>query len=81
MGNIKEYTIAFTTEVIVYVNVEAESLEEAVEEACSEVYLNNYCGNGGCDKLVGVCAENMSIETSGEMTYDEFLTLDANEIE
>lgn len=58
----KNYIVPFKVLCNVYVKVEAEDKEEAIEKAYGEVYLSSYAGNGGGDKLIGVSDSYMSVE-------------------
>ena len=51
----KKYTVTGYANVVVEVTVEAENKGEAIEKAYDNVSIDNYCGNGGVDKLIGVC--------------------------
>lgn len=57
----KKFRIAFAPVVTVFIEVEAENMEEAVDKATEELYISNYLGNGGYDKLLGVRGDNQSI--------------------
>ena len=52
----------------VTIEVTANNEEEARDIASEEVYLTNYCGNGGSNKLIGVNG-SASIE-AGDMDFD-----------
>ena len=70
----KKYIITGYTEVTVEVTVEAENEEEAIEKAYDNVSIDNYCGNGGTDKLIGVCNTDeatASIYADSELDYVE----------
>lgn len=70
----KKYIITGYTEVTVEVTVEAENEEEAIEKAYDNVSIDNYCGNGGTDKLIGVCDTDeatASIYADNELEYTE----------
>lgn len=63
----KKYTVTGYANVVVEVTVEAENEEEALEKAY-------YCGNGGVDKLIGVCNTDeatASIYADSELDYVE----------
>jgi len=50
-----KYRIPFKGTIWVEVEVEADTKEEAIEMIEEEgIGVSGYCGNGGCDKLVGV---------------------------
>lgn len=58
----KKYRVVIPFPVWVSVVVEADTPEEAEEVALGEVYLDQYAGNGGTDKIIGVRNSNMSVE-------------------
>lgn len=57
----------------VSITVEADSQDEAFDKAYEEFGgLGSYCGNGGCDKLIGVSSPNESCEAEdAEIIWDE----------
>jgi hypothetical protein len=63
----KKYRVPFKASVVVYVEVEAENEKEAWEKAWEDAHISSYCGNGGCDKLVGVSGHNCSIDAGEEL--------------
>ena len=70
----KKYIITGYTEVTIEVTVEAENEEEAIEKAYDNVSIDNYFGNGGVDKLIGVCDTDeatASIYADSELDYVE----------
>ena len=70
----KKYIVTGYTRVTVEVTVEAENEEEAIEKACQNVSIDSYCGNGGVDKLIGVCDTDeatASIYADSELKYAE----------
>lgn len=70
----KKYTVTGYANVVVEVTVEAENEEEAIEKAYDNVSIDNYCGNGGKDKLIGVCDTDeatASIYADSELDYVE----------
>lgn len=70
----KKYTVTGYANVVVEVTVEAENEEEAIEKASQNVSIDNYCGNGGVDKLIGVCDTDeaiASIYSDSELDYVE----------
>lgn len=70
----KKYTVTGYANVVVEVTVEAENKEEAIEKAYDNVSIDNYCGNGGKDKLIGVCDTDeatASIYVDSELEYAE----------
>lgn len=70
----KKYIITGYTEVTIEVTVEAENEEEAIEKAYDNVSIDNYFGNGGVDKLIGVCDTDeatASIYADSELEFAE----------
>jgi hypothetical protein len=70
----KKYIVTGYTRVIVEVTVEAENEKEAIEKAYDNVSIDNYCGNGGTNKLIGVCDTDeatASIYADSELEYAE----------
>jgi hypothetical protein len=60
-----KFKVPFKVEVTVYVEVDANDVDDAIEKASEEVYLEGYVGNGGKgDKIVGVSDENMTVYPS-----------------
>ena len=58
--------------------LEADSKEEAIELAHEEVHVSGYCGNGGCDKLIGVTDSDYG---SVSIEADEYLEIDEDKVE
>lgn len=50
--------------VFVSTEIEAESEQDAIDLAYEEISITRFCGNGGSDKLIGVCEG--SIEATEE---------------
>lgn len=70
----KKYIVTGYSRVIVEVTVEAENEKEAIEKAYDNVSIDNYCGNGGTNKLIGVCDTDeatASIYADSELEYAE----------
>ena len=70
----KKYTVTGYANVVVEVTVVAENEEEAIEKAYQNVSIDNYCGNGGTDKLIGVRNTDeatASIYVDSELDYVE----------
>ena len=70
----KKYIVTGYANVVVEVTVEAENEEEAIEKAYDNVNIDNYCGNGGVAKLIGVCDTDeatASIYADSELNYVE----------
>jgi hypothetical protein len=68
----KQYIVTGYTRVTVEVTVEAENEEEAIQKAYDNVSIDNYCGNGGTDKLIGVCDSDeatASIYSDSELEF------------
>ena len=66
------YRVYGHTTVCVSVEVEAESVEDALLEASEQLpAISAYAGNGGTDKLVGVDGERQSISADEEIEYDD----------
>lgn len=71
-----------TGKVTVYVTaiVDADDEDEAFDAAADEIeMLESYCGNGGTDKLIGVSSENLSVESSDIVEWDEAEPADESE--
>ena len=70
----KKYTVTGYAQVVVEVTVEAENEEEAIQKAYDNVSIDNYYGNGGVDKLIGVCDTDeatASIYADSELEFAE----------
>ena len=70
----KKYTVTGYANVVVEVTVEAENEEEAFEKAYDNVSIDNQFGNGGVDKLIGVCDTDeatASIYADSELEFAE----------
>ena len=70
------YEVEGTATITVRKRVKANSEEEAIELA-SKYFdgLGCYCGNGGTDKLIGVCSYSESVDTDGYVDWtDAFVT-------
>lgn len=74
----KKYTVTGYANVVVEVTVEAENEEEAIKKAYDNVGIDNYYGNGGVDKLIGVC--NTDEATASIYADSEFEYLEVEEI-
>lgn len=75
----KKYIVTGYANVVVEVTVEAENEEEAIKKAYDNVGIDNYCGNGGVDKLIGIC--NTDEATASIYADSEFEYLEVEEIE
>ena len=70
----KKYTVTVYANVVVEVTVEAENEEEAIQKAYDNASIDNYYGNGGVDKLIGVCDTDeatASIYADSELEFAE----------
>lgn len=71
----KKYIVLGEVTAYISVELEAESKEEALEMAYEECSgLMNFVGNGGTDKLIGVCdtdSATVSINCDEEIEYTE----------
>lgn len=66
----KTYLVEGTAQVLVSIEVEAESQDEAIEVAYDmQIDLDSYCGNGGMNKLVGTSLDECGVYPMG-ITYD-----------
>lgn len=74
----KKYIVTGYTRVTVEVVVEAENKEDAIEKAYDNVSIDSYCGNGGSDKLIGVCDTDET--TAGIYVVDELEYTEVEEI-
>ena len=73
----KLYRVYGNTTVCVCKEVWANSADEAIERAGDELYsLNEYCGNGGYDKLIGVENEDESVSADGMIEWDDVYELE-----
>lgn len=66
----REYIVPFSGSYTVYVTVEATDEDEAVELAGELAHVNEYVGNGGFDKLIGVDEDCVSISDGGYLDVD-----------
>jgi hypothetical protein len=73
-----KYRVRFKGIIWINLEIESESKEEAIEIAEEKAHVNSYCGNGGCDKLVGVSQiENGEISIEA----DDYLEMLKDKIE
>ena len=75
----KKYRIPYKGTLTVYVEVEAENKDEAIEKAEEvDTSISQFCGNGGCDKLIGVYDSD-----EGEISIegDDWLEISEDDIE
>lgn len=74
-------TYKVTLPFVIYVTaeIEADSEQEAIDNAINEVGLTNYCGGGGSDRLCGSWNMSHTIECGdfieGENVADAFAEL------
>ena len=73
-----KYRVTVPYAVFVTVEVEAESKQDAEDAACDEIYISNFCGNGGSDKLIGVTEG--SIEAGDTPLEDSGFSIGVEEI-
>ena len=65
-----KYIVTGKTNVMVNLEVEADTEEGAMEFACKELgSLTAFVGNGGSDKLVGVSLQKAHIDPSDEIEW------------
>ncbi|WP_293807295.1 hypothetical protein [uncultured Phascolarctobacterium sp.] len=70
----KKYIVYGKVTAFVEVELEAENEKEAIEKAYDNIGIDNYCGNGGTDKLVGVSDTDeakASIYPDSDIEYTE----------
>lgn len=71
----KKYIVFGKVTAYIEVELEAENEKEAIEKAYEECSgPMNFVGNGGCDKLIGVCDTDdaiVSIACDDEVEYTE----------
>lgn len=71
----KKYIVTGKVIAFISVEIEAENKKEAIEKAYEECSgPMNFVGNGGCDKLIGVCDTDdaiVSIACDDEVEYTE----------
>lgn len=71
----KKYIVTGKITAFISVELEAENKKEAIGKAYKECSgPMNFIGNGGCDKLIGVCdtdSANVSIACDDEVEYTE----------
>lgn len=71
----KKYIVSGKVTAFISVELEAENKKEAIEKAYEECSgPMDFVGNGGCDKLIGVCSTDnadVSIACDDEIEYTE----------
>jgi hypothetical protein len=66
------YKVFGQVTVDVYIEVEADSEDDAIKTAYGQrPYLTGFAGNGGTGKLIGVSRGNESVEAHREIEYLE----------
>lgn len=63
-----KYKVTVPYAIFVTVEVEADSVEEAEDEAFDHIYVCGYAGNGGTDKLIGVTEGSIEV---GEVALED----------
>ncbi len=74
-----KYKVIGHATVVCSMIVEADSKEEAIENANEEFgSLTNYVGMGETDKLIGVCSSdcNRSISPDSDVEFDDCIRMD-----
>ncbi len=76
----KKYIVTGKVTAFISVELEAENKKEAIEKAYEECSgPMNFVGNGGTDKLIGVCdtdSATVSINCDDEVEYTEVEEID-----
>ena len=73
----KKFKVYGNVNVVVTKEVWARTAEEAMEKAQERLScLTAYCGNGGCDKLVGVENHDESVDVFDDIVYDDIEELE-----
>lgn len=76
----KKYAVYGKVATLVRVELEAENKEEAIEKAFDECSsLDAFVGNGGVDKMIGVCdtdTAEVSISCDDEVEYTKAEEID-----
>jgi len=73
MEDLKTFEVLYTGSFTITIEVEAENEEEAIELAQEDAYVSAYCGNGGCDKLIGVSKAHISIEPHNTVEHYDII--------
>ena len=59
----KKFVLTGDVTATVTITIEAENEQQAIDKAHDEFAgVEAFCGNGGVDKLIGVCEDNQSID-------------------
>ncbi len=76
----KKYIVSGKVTAFISVEIEAKNKKEAIEKAYEECSgPMNFVGNGGTDKLIGVCdtdSATVSINCDDEVEYTEVEEID-----
>lgn len=76
----KKYIVSGKVTAFISVEIEAKNKKEAIEKAYEECSgPMNFVGNGGADKLIGVCdtdSATVSINCDDEVEYTEVEEID-----
>lgn len=76
----KKYIVSGKVTAFISVELEAENKKEAIKKAYKECSgPMDFVGNGGCDKLIGVCDTdnaNVSIACDDEVEYTDVEEID-----
>lgn len=76
----KKYLVTGKVAAFISVELEAENEEEAIEKAYEECSgPMNFVGNGGVDKIIGVCdtdTATVSISCDTDVEYEEVEEID-----
>lgn len=76
----KKYIVSGKVTAFISVEIEAKNKKEAIEKAYEECFgPMNFVGNGGTDKLIGVCdtdSATVSINCDDEVEYTEVEEID-----
>jgi hypothetical protein len=76
----KKYIVSGKVTAFISVEIEAKNKKEAIEKAYEECSgPMNFVGNGGTDKLIGVCdtdSATVSINCDDEVKYTEVEEID-----
>jgi hypothetical protein len=73
-----KYNVTVPYAVFVTTEVEADSKEEAEENAINKIYISGYCGNDGTDKLIGITEG--SIEAGDTPLEDGGFSIEVEEV-
>lgn len=70
----KKYKVYGTYTITITKDVWANSEEEAIEKADATFGgITEYCGNGGCDKLIGVENDDESVAADGMEEWGDYV--------